>query len=80
MVHQPSGGAQGFASDIQIQVEELLRIKKLVVDTYVKHTNQNAEKIAETLDRDFFFSAEEAKEFGLIDEVIYKRPEFEKAT
>mmetsp|Transcript_5003 Transcript_5003/g.6660 ORF Transcript_5003/g.6660 Transcript_5003/m.6660 type:complete len:244 (-) Transcript_5003:659-1390(-) len=73
MLHQPSGGAQGMASDIQIQAEEILRIKKNLTRIYVEHTGQTEEKIRSVLDRDFYFSAEEAVEFGLIDEVVQKR-------
>jgi len=75
MIHQPSGGAQGMASDIQIQAQEILRIRKRMNDLYVKYTGQPIETIEKRMDRDSFFEADEAKEFGLIDQVFDKRPE-----
>ncbi|MBB5717223.1 ATP-dependent Clp protease protease subunit [Stakelama sediminis] len=74
MVHQPSGGAQGMASDIEIQAKEILRIKRRMNDLYVKYTGQSLEKIETAMDRDTFLEAEEAKAFGLVDEVYDKRP------
>lgn len=76
MVHQPSGGAQGQASDIQIQAEEILKLRKRLNEIYVKHTGQKLKDIENALDRDNFMSPEEAKKFGLIDEIYEKRPEF----
>jgi len=73
MVHQPSGGARGMASDIEIQAEDMRKTKKLLNDIYVKHTGQTYEVIEKTLDRDRYMSADEAKEFGLIDHVYVKR-------
>jgi len=73
MLHQPSGGFQGQASDIQRHAEDILKIKKRLNDIYVTHTGQTYEMIEKTLDRDHFMSAEEAKAFGLIDEVVTKR-------
>ncbi len=70
MIHQPSGGAQGQASDIQIQAEEILRLKKNLNDIYVHHTGQKLDVVEKAMDRDNFMSAEEAKKFGLIDEVV----------
>ncbi len=70
MIHQPLGGAQGQATDIEIQTQEILRIKKLVNDILAKHTGQPLEKIIKDTDRDFFMSADEAVKYGLIDEVL----------
>ncbi|WNO52620.1 ATP-dependent Clp protease proteolytic subunit [Stakelama saccharophila] len=74
MVHQPSGGAQGMASDIEIQAKEILRIRQRMNALYAKYTGQPLEKIERAMDRDTFLEAEEAKEFGLVDEVYDKRP------
>jgi ATP-dependent Clp protease protease subunit len=74
MVHQPSGGAQGMASDIQIQAKEIQRIKDRMNSLYVKYTGQPLETIEKAMDRDTFLEAEEAKAFGLVDEVYDKRP------
>lgn len=71
MIHQPWGGAQGAASDITIQAREIERLKTDLIKILSHHTGQSAEKIAADSDRDFFMSAEEAKKYGLIDEVIY---------
>ena len=73
MVHQPSGGARGMASDIEIQAEDIRKTKKLLNEIYVKHTGQSYETIEKTLDRDRYMTAEEAKSFGLIDHVYVKR-------
>ncbi|MEM9964197.1 MAG: ATP-dependent Clp protease proteolytic subunit [Asticcacaulis sp.] len=73
MVHQPSGGARGMASDIEIQAEDIRKTKKLLNEIYVKHTGQSYETIEKTLDRDRYMTAAEAKEFGLIDHVYEKR-------
>jgi ATP-dependent Clp protease protease subunit len=75
MVHQPSGGFQGQASDIMIHAQEILNIRKRLNEIYVKHTGQPIKKIEEALERDQFFTAEAAKEFGLVDKVIEKRIE-----
>jgi ATP-dependent Clp protease protease subunit len=75
MVHQPSGGFQGQASDILRHAEDIMKIKKRLNDVYVHHTGQEYDVIERTLDRDHFMSSEEAKDFGLIDEVLSKRPE-----
>ncbi|MFM6853731.1 MAG: ATP-dependent Clp protease proteolytic subunit, partial [Sphingopyxis sp.] len=74
MVHQPSGGARGMASDIEIQAREILRIRKRMNELYVKFTGQPLEKIEKAMDRDTFLEAEEAKAFGLVDQVFEKRP------
>jgi ATP-dependent Clp protease, protease subunit len=73
MVHQPSGGFQGQASDILIHAQEILNIRKRLNEIYQKHTGQAIKKIEEALERDQFFTAESAREFGLIDKVIDKR-------
>ncbi|MEI9928857.1 MAG: ATP-dependent Clp endopeptidase proteolytic subunit ClpP [Sphingomonas sp.] len=75
MIHQPSGGAQGMASDIEIQAKEILRIRHRMNELYAKYTGQPIERIERALDRDTFLSAEESKEFGLVDEVYDKRPQ-----
>lgn len=74
MVHQPSGGAQGQATDIEIQAREILALRDRLNKIYVKHTGQKMAKIVDALERDTFMSAEEAMEFGLIDEIFDKRP------
>lgn len=73
MVHQPSGGAQGKASDIEIQAKEILSLRKRLNEMYVKHTGRKLDEIEKALDRDNFMSATEAKKFGIIDKVIEKR-------
>lgn len=75
MLHQPSGGAQGQASDIAIQAKEILKMRDMLNGLYVKHTGLDAPKIEEALERDFFLTADEAKSFGVVDEVLEKRPE-----
>ncbi len=74
MIHQPSGGAQGPAADIEIQAREIIKLRQRLNEVYVKHTGQSLETISAAVDRDNFMSAEEAKTFGLIDEVLTKRP------
>lgn len=74
MIHQPSGGAQGMASDIQIQAQEILRIRHRMNTLYAKYTGQPLEVIEQKMDRDTFLEADEAKAFGLIDQVFDKRP------
>ena len=78
MVHQPSGGVQGQASDIQIHANEILTIRKKLNEIYVHHTGQNIKKIEEYLDRDSFMGPEEAKTFGLIDRIVNKREDIKK--
>lgn len=73
MLHQPLGGAQGQVSDIEIQTKELLRIKKKINDILTYHTNQPLERIEKDTDRDFYMTGDEAKEYGVVDEVIKKR-------
>jgi ATP-dependent Clp protease, protease subunit len=74
MVHQPSGGAQGQATDIEIQAREILQLRARLNDMYVKHTGQSLDTIIQAVDRDKFMSPSEAKEFGLIDDVMISRP------
>ena len=74
MVHQPSGGAQGQASDIEIQAREILALRARLNEMYVKHTGQSLEVISAAMERDKFMSPIEAKEFGLIDQVVAQRP------
>ncbi|AFY73082.1 protease subunit of ATP-dependent protease [Synechococcus sp. PCC 7502] len=75
MIHQPMGGTRGQATDIEIEAREILRIKKQLNLEYAKRTGQPLEKIERDMDRDYFLSAEEAKNYGLIDRVIEDRPE-----
>jgi len=79
MIHQPLGGAQGQASDIKIQANEILRIKDVLSGILAKHTGQDYEKISVDTDRDFFMSGPEAAEYGIIDHVVTSRAELEKA-
>jgi ATP-dependent Clp protease, protease subunit len=74
MVHQPSGGARGMASDIQIQANEILRIRKRMNDLYAKYTGKALKDIEKAMDRDTFLEADEAKAFGIVDEVFDRRP------
>jgi len=74
MIHQPSGGAQGMASDIEIQAQEILRLKKNLIEMYVKHTGQKFNVLEDAMDRDKWLSADEAKAFGLVDHVVTERP------
>ena len=78
MVHQPSGGVEGQASDIQIHANEILTIREKLNGIYVNHTGQNIKKIEEYLDRDSFMGPEEAKDFGLIDKIVNKREDIGK--
>ena len=77
MIHQPHGGAQGQASDIEIQAKEILRLRAKLNDIYVHHTGQKLTAIEKAMDRDNFMSSEEAKNFGLIDEVVNRRDQTE---
>jgi ATP-dependent Clp protease protease subunit len=74
MIHQPSGGTQGQASDIEIQAREILSLRARLNDMYVEHTGNDLKKIEKAMDRDNFMSAKEAKEFGILDEVVSERP------
>ncbi len=73
MIHQPLGGAQGQATDIEIQAKEILRLKKSLNEIMAQNTGQSIEKISRDTERDYFMSGEEAKKYGLIDEVLTKR-------
>lgn len=73
MIHQPLGGAQGQSTDIQIQAREIMRIREVINDIFVKTTGQSREKIVEDTERDNFMTADEAKSYGLIDEVIMRK-------
>lgn len=75
MIHQPLGGAQGQASDIEIQAKEILRLRDMLNKMYVQHTGQKLATVEKAMDRDNFMSPEEAKAFGLIDEVVDSRPD-----
>ncbi|AMO71684.1 ATP-dependent Clp protease proteolytic subunit [Sphingorhabdus sp. M41] len=74
MLHQPSGGAQGMASDIEIQAKEILRIRASMNELYAKYTGKSVAEIEIAMDRDTFLEADEAKAFGIVDEVYNKRP------
>lgn len=78
MIHQPSGGAQGQATDIEIQAREILKIREQLNNLYVKHTGQDLELIERSMERDNFMSADEAMAFGLVDEVVSERPKTEE--
>jgi ATP-dependent Clp protease protease subunit len=75
MIHQPSGGARGQATDIEIHAREILNLRKRLNEIYVKHTGQKLASIEKAMERDNFMSPEEAKKFGLIDEIVSKRGE-----
>ncbi len=77
MVHQPSGGFQGQASDIERHAEDIIKMKRRLNEVYVKHTKRSYDVIEKTLDRDYFMTAEQAQEFGLIDKVLERRDEAE---
>ena len=80
LVHQPSGGFQGQASDIERHAEDIVKMKRRLNDIYVKHTGQTYETIERTLDRDYFMTADEAKDFGLVDNVWTDRASLEAET
>ncbi len=73
LIHQPMGGARGQASDVGIQARQILKVKDRLNDIFVKHTGQTKEKIERDTDRDFYMTAEEAKEYGIIDKVIFSK-------
>jgi len=75
MIHQPSGGAQGQATDIAIQAKEILYIRERLNEAMAANTGQPVEKIARDVERDFFMNAEEARDYGLVDSVLLKRPD-----
>ena len=74
MLHQPYGGVQGQVSDFEIQANEILRNREMLNDILARHTSQPLERIAKDTDRDFFLGAEEAKKYGLVDDVLSKMP------
>ncbi len=75
MIHQPSGGARGMASDIEIQAKEILRLKHAMHELYAGYTGKSVKQVADAMDRDTWMSANEAQEFGLVDKVFNSRPE-----
>jgi ATP-dependent Clp protease protease subunit len=77
MVHQPSGGFQGQASDIERHAMDIIKIKRRLNEIYVRHTSRTYDEVEATLDRDHFMSADESKAWGLIDRVLAKREEIE---
>ena len=74
MIHQPSGGAQGQATEIEITYKEIQRLKDNLASTFAKHTGQPLKKVMKDMDRDYFMSAEEALEYGIVDKVLSERP------
>jgi len=78
MIHQPSGGTQGQATVIEIQAKEILRIREQINKILAGHTGQSLDRIETDVERDYFMSAEEAKQYGLIDDILIKRPETKK--
>ncbi|MNZ64808.1 ATP-dependent Clp protease proteolytic subunit [compost metagenome] len=79
MVHQPSGGFQGQASDIERHARDIIKMKRRLNEVYVKHTGRTLEEVEKTLDRDHFMDADEAKEWGVIDKILTSRQEIEGA-
>jgi ATP-dependent Clp protease protease subunit len=79
LVHQPSGGFQGQASDIERHAEDIIRMKRRLNEVYVRHTGKDYATIERTLDRDYFMAAEEARDFGLIDQVLTDRAALDAA-
>ena len=73
LIHQPWGGVQGQASDISIQAREIIRMKRMTVEYFAQHTGKSIEQVAQDMERDFFMSAQEAVEYGLVDTVLEKR-------
>jgi ATP-dependent Clp protease protease subunit len=78
MIHQPSGGTQGQATDIEIQAREILKMKERLNQILAHHTGKTVDEIQKDGDRDYFMSAEEAKKYGIVDDVITKRPDTKK--
>jgi ATP-dependent Clp protease protease subunit len=78
MVHQPSGGFQGQASDIALHAKEILELKDRLNKIYVHHTGRKLKEVETALDRDYFMTAEDSKKWGIIDEIVQKRPSEEK--
>jgi len=80
MIHQPAGGMEGTAADIHIQAQEMLRVREVLNEILSRHSGQTMEAIARDSDRDKFMSAEEAKTYGLVDEVLVSKPRKTAAT
>ncbi len=80
MIHQPMGGIQGQASDIKIQAEEIIRLRAKLNQILAHHTGQDLKRIEKDTDRDFFMTGDEAREYGIIDHVIYNRDDLDKIT
>jgi ATP-dependent Clp protease protease subunit len=78
MIHQPWGGVQGTATDISIQAEEILKMKKRINEILAKHTGKDVAQIEKDTDRDYYMSSEECKAYGLIDNILVKKPKAEK--
>jgi ATP-dependent Clp protease protease subunit len=78
LIHQPWGGAQGQARDIKIQAREIVRLKNLTIDIFAHHTGKTTETIAQDLERDFFMSAQEAVDYGLVDKVLVREKHGQK--
>jgi ATP-dependent Clp protease protease subunit len=72
LIHQPWGGVSGQATDIGIQAREIVRVKKLLIEYFAKHTGKTEDQITEDLERDYYMSAEEAKSYGLIDDILVR--------
>lgn len=73
LIHQPWGGVQGQASDISIQAREIIRMKRMTVEYFARHTGKPVERVAQDMERDFFMSAQEAVEYGLVDTILERR-------
>jgi ATP-dependent Clp protease protease subunit len=78
MIHQPSGGSQGQASTLEIYTQEILKLKSKLHEILAKHTKQTVKKIAKDSDRDYFMSAEEAKKYGVIDNILVSKSDLKK--
>ncbi len=78
MIHQPYGGITGQAEDIRLQAEQIIKTKQTLIDILAKHTGQTAERVREDSERDMYFDAQEAKDYGLVDEVLTEPPEMPK--
>ncbi|MFB6355107.1 MAG: ATP-dependent Clp protease proteolytic subunit [bacterium] len=78
LVHQPLGGAEGQASDVEIRTQELLRIKQRIINILAEHTNRDEEQIREDVDRDYFMTSDEAVDYGLVDQVMESRTSLEE--
>ncbi|NNM68320.1 MAG: ATP-dependent Clp protease proteolytic subunit, partial [Spirochaetales bacterium] len=78
LIHQPWGGAQGQARDIHIQAKEIIRLKNMTIEIFAKHTGKTVDQVAQDLERDYFLSAQEAAEYGLIDKVLVREKNGQK--